>query len=271
VTFAAQLAGLPTDQAYAVLVVAFLVAIYVAYASSTVAGHAFGFILGVLSAALGAGAGYLATNDIPSGVGAGAVFMLLSSGLNAYRSARRYEDWAWGVLSLAALGLVLLASSIDVAAFLLFGAVILYSSFKVVSTRELVHATVWLAGALFGVAGLFLTLQEPFLAMIQVLVYVGAVITLFLFTVMLTIPRREDVTLEGIELPFGVTIEKIEDLDPETPRYGHGPMKSFRDTNPRKPVLPPATLEGVALEDNRWGTETTVRRKAQRAEGQKEE
>ncbi len=73
--------------------------------------------------------------------------------------------------------------------FLLTAAVILGSALMVVTTRNLLHAALWLVVALFGVAVLYAILQANFLAVIQVVVYIGAIAILFIFAVMLT--RRE--------------------------------------------------------------------------------
>jgi NADH-quinone oxidoreductase subunit J len=56
----------------------------------------------------------------------------------------------------------------------------------VVSTRKILHAALWLVAALFGVAVIFALLQASFLAVIQVVVYVGAIAILVIFAVMLT-------------------------------------------------------------------------------------
>jgi NADH-quinone oxidoreductase subunit J len=59
-------------------------------------------------------------------------------------------------------------------------------------TRNVVHATVWLLEVMLATAGIYLLLSAEFLALVQVLVYAGAVAVLTLFTVMLTLRRRED-------------------------------------------------------------------------------
>ncbi len=56
----------------------------------------------------------------------------------------------------------------------------------VVTTRKLIHAALWLVAALFGVAILYAILQASFLAVVQVVVYIGAIAILFIFAVMLT-------------------------------------------------------------------------------------
>ena len=73
--------------------------------------------------------------------------------------------------------------------FLLTGAVILGSALMVVTTRNLLHAALWLVVTLFGVAVLYSILQANFLAVVQVVIYIGAIAILFIFAVMLT--RRE--------------------------------------------------------------------------------
>jgi len=56
----------------------------------------------------------------------------------------------------------------------------------VVGNRNLVRGAVWLVISLFGVAGFFVLLSAPFLAAVQVLVYIGAIGILITFAVMLT-------------------------------------------------------------------------------------
>jgi NADH-quinone oxidoreductase subunit J len=73
--------------------------------------------------------------------------------------------------------------------FLLTGAIILGSALMVVTTRNLLHAALWLVVTLFGVAVLYAILQANFLAVVQVVIYIGAIAILFIFAVMLT--RRE--------------------------------------------------------------------------------
>ncbi len=75
--------------------------------------------------------------------------------------------------------------------FLLFAGIILGSALLVVLARNLIHAALWLVAALFGIAVLFAMLNANFLAVVQVVVYIGAISILFLFAVMLT--RRQEV------------------------------------------------------------------------------
>jgi NADH-quinone oxidoreductase subunit J len=66
------------------------------------------------------------------------------------------------------------------------GIVAVGSALVVVTTRQLVHAALWLIVTLGAVAASFLVLTAEFVAWVQVLVYVGAVIALLLFALMLT-------------------------------------------------------------------------------------
>jgi NADH-quinone oxidoreductase subunit J len=70
--------------------------------------------------------------------------------------------------------------------FLVIGIVVLVSGFRVVTAQNVVHSALFLVGALAGSAGLFLMLSAEFVAWVLVLVYIGAVVVLFLFGIMIT-------------------------------------------------------------------------------------
>lgn len=63
---------------------------------------------------------------------------------------------------------------------------ILVAAAMVVAVRNVIHSALWLIACFFGVGALYLLLQAEFLAVVQVLVYVGAVSVLILFAIMLT-------------------------------------------------------------------------------------
>lgn len=71
------------------------------------------------------------------------------------------------------------------------------SGFMVVTTRNLIHAALWLIATLFGVAVIFALLDAGFLAVVQVVVYIGAIAILFIFAVMLT---RKDMRDQGPQM-----------------------------------------------------------------------
>jgi NADH-quinone oxidoreductase subunit J len=69
--------------------------------------------------------------------------------------------------------------------FYLFATLTVFAAFMVISAKNPVHAVLYLILAFFNAAGLFVLLGAEFLAMILVVVYVGAVAVLFLFVVMM--------------------------------------------------------------------------------------
>jgi NADH-quinone oxidoreductase subunit J len=81
--------------------------------------------------------------------------------------------------------------------FYLFSAIMLFAAFRVITARNPVHAVLYLVLAFFQAAGIWLLLQAEFLAISLVLVYVGAVMVLFLFVVMML-----DVNIDSIRVGF---------------------------------------------------------------------
>lgn len=73
--------------------------------------------------------------------------------------------------------------------FILVAAATLVSAVMVVRTRRIMHAALWLVLALLGVAIVFVTLETGFFAVVQVVIYIGAIAMLIIFAVMLT--RRD--------------------------------------------------------------------------------
>jgi len=69
--------------------------------------------------------------------------------------------------------------------FLLFAALLLFAAFRVITARNPVYAALYLVLAFFQAAAIWLLLKAEFLAIALVLVYVGAVMVLFLFVVMM--------------------------------------------------------------------------------------
>ena len=76
--------------------------------------------------------------------------------------------------------------------FVILAALTLLGAFMVVLSDNVVHAAFWVLEVMMAVAGLFMLLSAGYLALVQVLVYVGAVSVLLLFTVMLTLRSRQD-------------------------------------------------------------------------------
>ena len=71
-------------------------------------------------------------------------------------------------------------------AFGLLAAVMSFSALRVVTARNVVHCALYLVMVLAGVAGIYILLAAEFLAAVQVLVYIGAIVVLFLFGIFLT-------------------------------------------------------------------------------------
>ncbi|MEQ8764272.1 MAG: NADH-quinone oxidoreductase subunit J [Planctomycetota bacterium] len=77
-------------------------------------------------------------------------------------------------------------------AFVAFALITVVSAFVVASHRSIVHSAFGLFFTFFGVAGLYLTLGADFVMASQILIYVGGIMVLLLFGVMLTPSRRSD-------------------------------------------------------------------------------
>lgn len=89
-------------------------------------------------------------------------------------------------MTLAATGHGFLSPSGVEIAFVLVGIATLGAALLTVTTRQLVHAALWLVVALGGIAVEYLLLTAEFIAWVQVLIYVGSVVVLLLFGLMLT-------------------------------------------------------------------------------------
>ena len=75
--------------------------------------------------------------------------------------------------------------SFQTAVFYLFAAILVFAALRVISVKSPVHAALWLVLSFFTAAGIWMLLRAEFLAIALVLVYVGAVMVLFLFVVMM--------------------------------------------------------------------------------------
>lgn len=92
----------------------------------------------------------------------------------------------------------------ETTAFLLFSAIALTGAVNVVTRRNPVHSALWLVGAFLGVAGLFLTLGAGLLGAIQVMVYAGAIMVLFLFVILLL--NLDTTPFEGLSIARGASL-----------------------------------------------------------------
>lgn len=91
--------------------------------------------------------------------------------------------------------------------FFVLAAILIYAALRVITARNPVHAVLHLILAFFTTGGLWVLLQAEFLAMVLVMVYIGAVMVLFLFVVMML-----DINLDQLRqgfwnyLPLGAVI-----------------------------------------------------------------
>ena len=91
------------------------------------------------------------------------------------------------------------AAKVDVAVFAVCAFVVLAGAIGVVTSGNPVHAALSLVATLFGIAVLFVAQEAHFLAAVQVIVYAGAIVVLFLFVIMLLgVDREEDVDEERL-------------------------------------------------------------------------
>jgi NADH-quinone oxidoreductase subunit J len=130
--------------------------------------------------------------------------------------------------------------------FYLFSAVLIAAAFMVIAARNPVHSVLFLILAFFNAAGLFILLGAEFLAMILVVVYVGAVAVLFLFVVMML-----DVDFTELErgfwqyLPVGGTVVLVVLIEValSVGAWSVGPVSIANVTTP----IPPGMSNTMAL------------------------
>jgi NADH-quinone oxidoreductase subunit J len=92
-------------------------------------------------------------------------------------------------------------------AFGVIAAIVIVGALRVVTTNNVVHAALWLVAVLAGVGASFLLLGAEFVGVTQILIYIGAVVVLFLFGIMLTrAPIGHDPHLTGRHWPMGLVV-----------------------------------------------------------------
>ena len=96
--------------------------------------------------------------------------------------------------------------SVSLVVFYAFGALTLLSAVGVVTTRSVVYAALFLLASLTGVAGLFVLLFAEFLALVQILIYGGAIIIVILFALMLTRHSEYQGATEHRRWPFAALV-----------------------------------------------------------------
>jgi NADH-quinone oxidoreductase subunit J len=110
--------------------------------------------------------------------------------------------------------MTVLAAEVNVAqnvGFYIIAASMVWGALRVVSTKNVVHAALWLVVVLGGIAAQYILAAAEFVAVSQVLVYIGAVMVLFLFGIMLTratVGAESDLNNKGwaIGIPVAVVL-----------------------------------------------------------------
>jgi NADH-quinone oxidoreductase subunit J len=82
--------------------------------------------------------------------------------------------------------------AIEQVLFYAFAATTVLGSLSVIGQRNPIYSVLALIGAFFGLSGLYVLLDAPFVAIVQIVIYAGAIMVLFLFVVMLLNVPRED-------------------------------------------------------------------------------
>ena len=95
-------------------------------------------------------------------------------------------------------------------AFAVIAAVMAVAAVAVVTVRNVVHAALALVAVLAGVAARYVLLQAEFVALVQVLVYIGAVIVLFLFGIMLTkAPMAKNFNMDNSQKGWAMVVAAL--------------------------------------------------------------
>ncbi len=135
-------------------------------------------------------------------------------------------------------------------AFYLFAGILLVSALMVITARNPVHSVLFLILGFFNAAGLFVLLGAEFIAMILVIVYVGAVAVLFLFVVMMLDINFSDLRKGAMHyVPIGIIIGGIL-LFELTMVYGYwqfAPAAFEQVAHPTNTDLPNAQALGMVL------------------------
>ncbi len=116
--------------------------------------------------------------------------------------------------------------------FYLFSLLAIVSSLLFVTRRNPVPAALWLVNTMFALSGLYVMLDAPFIGVIQVLVYAGAIMVVFVFVVMLLNLGRAEITdLRALGARMGAGLISLGILA--------NLLVLLRDKLPRVPLAPP--------------------------------
>lgn len=104
------------------------------------------------------------------------------------------------------------ATKVDIAVFAVGAVIVLVGALGVVLSRNPVHSALMLVMTLFGIAVLFVAQEAHFLAAVQIIVYAGAIVVLFLFVIMLIgVDREESIRTEPLraQRPLAIALSGV--------------------------------------------------------------
>lgn len=91
--------------------------------------------------------------------------------------------------------------------FYVLAAGMVFCAFRMVTNKNIVHSALYLVLVLAGVAGIYLLLAAEFVAIVQVLIYLGAIVVLFLFGIMLTrSPMEGELEFDRNQIVMGLVV-----------------------------------------------------------------
>ena len=134
---------------------------------------------------------------------------------------------------------------LELVLFYIFAAIALVSAILLITRHNVVHSAAFLGSTLFAVAGIFLTLHAEFLAGVQVIVYVGGILVLFVFVIMLiSVERAEHERQFNRQWTIALITAAI-----LIGQLAYGLYQGRESLNLPAPVAPPAAV-GAAVAGN---------------------
>ena len=121
---------------------------------------------------------------------------------------------------------------------------ILVTAFLTVTVRNLFHAAIFLAFTLLGIAGIYFILHAEFLAAVQILLYVGAIMTLVIFAIMLTSHMGDPLTPQTNRQKYPVLIA-LAGLGALLACFTHRTGRRDRHFKGRSVIPPPVCREHI--------------------------
>jgi NADH-quinone oxidoreductase subunit J len=145
--------------------------------------------------------------------------------------------------------------------FFLFAALAILASIGVVAQRNPMHSVLLLIVSFAGLAGLYIQLDAPFTAVTQIIIYAGAIMVLFLFTVMLLNAHTEDeaipVALGPHAMKLGAVFSVVLALELAYGLSGLGPLDLSADAAARSAVSNVTTIGTVLFTTYSFAFEAT--------------